>query len=175
MRYLAALTIIALCGVSVACGDDDDSPTSPSNSNRVVFTAQLTAANEVPPVTNTEASGSGTATITMNLTRSGSTITGGTFDMQFSLSGFPAGSSAIMAHIHTGAAGVAGPVLVNSGLSAGTAISLAAGSGSFSATAIAASDVSIFQQIIDNPSGFYFNVHTVANPNGAVRGQLVRQ
>ena len=31
------------------------------------------------------------------------------------------------------------------------------------------------QQIVANPAGFYFNVHTNANPTGAVRGQLTRQ
>jgi hypothetical protein len=29
--------------------------------------------------------------------------------------------------------------------------------------------------IMNNPGGFYFNVHTPLNPGGAVRGQLVRQ
>ena len=31
------------------------------------------------------------------------------------------------------------------------------------------------QQIIDNPNGYYFNVHTTLNPGGAARGQLVKQ
>ena len=26
--------------------------------------------------------------------------------------------------------------------------------------------------ILNNPAGFYFNVHTTVNPGGAVRGQL---
>lgn len=174
MRYLAAFAIIALCGVSAACGDDDDSPTSPSDSNRIVFTSQLRASNEVPPVSNSEAGASGTATITLNVTRSGSTITAGTVDFQFSLSSFPAGSSAIAAHIHPGAAGTTGGILINTGLSAATAISMPAGTGSFSVTGLAATATDI-QAIIDNPAGFYFNVHTVVNPGGAVRGQLVRQ
>ena len=29
--------------------------------------------------------------------------------------------------------------------------------------------------IVANPAGFYFNVHTAINPGGAVRGQLVKQ
>ena len=28
------------------------------------------------------------------------------------------------------------------------------------------------QSILDNPAGFYFNVHTAANPAGVMRGQL---
>jgi filamentous hemagglutinin family protein len=31
------------------------------------------------------------------------------------------------------------------------------------------------QQIIANPNGFYFNVHSGLNPGGAVRAQLVKQ
>jgi filamentous hemagglutinin family protein len=30
------------------------------------------------------------------------------------------------------------------------------------------------QQIVANPAGYYFNVHTQLNPGGAVRGQLTR-
>lgn len=173
MKHVAALMIVALCSVSAACGDDD-SPTSPSNDNRIVFTSQLRASNEVPPVSNSEANASGTATLTFDLVRSGSAITSGTITMAFSLTGFPAGSSATLAHIHTGAAGVAGGVLVNSGLTAGTAISMPAGTGSFTSAAVSA-DAATLQSIIDNPAGFYFNVHTLLNPGGAVRGQLVRQ
>jgi hypothetical protein len=32
----------------------------------------------------------------------------------------------------------------------------------------------IAQQLLANPAGFYFNVHTLANPSGVARGQLVR-
>ena len=31
------------------------------------------------------------------------------------------------------------------------------------------------QAIINNPAGFYFNVHTSANSGGVMRGQLVKQ
>jgi hypothetical protein len=30
------------------------------------------------------------------------------------------------------------------------------------------------QQIVNNPAGFYFNVHSPANPGGVARGQLNR-
>jgi hypothetical protein len=33
----------------------------------------------------------------------------------------------------------------------------------------------VMNNILANPAGFYFNAHTVLNPGGAVRGQLVRQ
>jgi hypothetical protein len=31
------------------------------------------------------------------------------------------------------------------------------------------------QAIINNPAGYYFNVHTALTPGGAIRGQLVKQ
>jgi hypothetical protein len=31
------------------------------------------------------------------------------------------------------------------------------------------------QQIVNNPAGYYFNVHTSANTGGVMRGQLVKQ
>ena len=32
----------------------------------------------------------------------------------------------------------------------------------------------VLDEIVDNPAGFYVNVHTADYPNGAIRGQLVR-
>ena len=170
----SVLLILALCTFAVACGDDDDSPTTPSN-QPIIFGAAMTAAQEVPPISNAEAGATGTATLTFNVTRDASNrIQSGTIDMEFSLAGFPAGSTAILAHIHTGASGVAGPVLVNSGLSAATPVSMPNGTGSFTARGITA-DAATLQSIVDNPAGFYFNVHTTVNPSGAVRAQLVRR
>jgi hypothetical protein len=87
------------------------------------------------------------------------------------MSGFPAGSQANLAHIHPGAAGINGAPLVNTGLTAGTAIVMPAGSATFSFTGVSVSADRI-AQILANPSTFYFNVHTTLNPGGAIRGQL---
>jgi hypothetical protein len=35
-------------------------------------------------------------------------------------------------------------------------------------------NIEVANQIIANPAGYYFNVHTALNPAGAIRGQLVR-
>jgi hypothetical protein len=163
-------------------GCDDDSPTAPSDPNVVVFTAQLSAQNEVPPITNAEANARGDVRITFNLTRDASNnVTGGTATFVVNLNSFPAGSTWTLAHIHRGGAGVAGGVVVNTGLSTGTAITLTTGSISnqtFSDRPIETNgqpDPALINEIISNPAGFYFNAHTALNGTGAVRGQLVRQ
>jgi CHRD domain len=76
-----------------------------------------------------------------------------------------------MAHIHTGASDVAGPIAVGlvppiNGISADciTAVPVDEGTMTLSTSELAA--------IRANSSGFYVNVHTQAFPPGAIRGQL---
>jgi hypothetical protein len=167
IALLAILTAIAGCGSS--------SPTNPTN-GPIVFTAALSAANEVPPITNADANGRGTATITLTAPRDSSgAITGaGTMNFSVQLTGFPAATEVRAAHIHPGATGLNGSPLVNTGLTTATAITLADGSGTLNFSNVAVSQVDA-QAIVSNPAGYYFNAHTAVNPGGAVRGQLVRQ
>jgi CHRD domain-containing protein len=167
--------------LATACGSS--SPAAPSApSNTVVFTAALSAANEVPAITNADANGRGTATITFNLTRDGAgTITAATANFVYSLTGFPAGTQVRLSHIHVGGPTVVGGVVWDTTLTPANAISLADGTltnQTFSNnTAVGSTTTTgeLAKQIIDNPAGYYFNVHTALNPGGAVRGQLVRQ
>jgi len=172
MRHWGVLALAACVAVAAGCGSD--SPTTPSQPNTVTFTAALLPSNEVPPVSNAEQSGRGTATITFNLTRdSAGAIQSGSVLFRYDLTGFPAGTTINLSHIHTGAAGVAGPVLIGTGQTAATALGLPAGAGSYEITAT--SDAATLQSIIDNPANFYFNIHSSTNPGGVARGQLVKQ
>jgi len=72
------------------------------------------------------------------------------------------------AHVHKGAEGVAGPVRVTLKAPvevAGSGIGLASG-------CVRGISKSLLRRIVDNPAGFYVNVHNGAFPGGAVRGQL---
>ena len=171
MRRAAILTIaLALA----AC--DDDNPAGPSNTGPIVFTSQLSAANEVPPVTNAESGGRGTVTITFTVPRdnAGNPTGGGTANFQIQLNDFPNGTAIRAAHIHPGAAGVNGNPLVDTALTAASPFVLANGTGTTTLTTNALTQQQA-ADIMANPANFYFNVHTALNPGGAARGQLARQ
>ncbi len=109
------------------------------------LSATLTGAAEVPGPGDPD--GAGIAIIEINGTSIRYTIV---------VSGI---ETATAAHIHTGAAGVAGPVLISlteSGQLTGT---------------VTATQAQV-NQILANPAGFYVNVHNAQFPDGAVRGQL---
>src|SRR5688500_716031 len=101
MNRWGALVLAAACVFgAVAC--DDDSPAAPSNAP-LVFTANMTAAQETTAVGGGETGATGTATITLHPTRDSSgAITGGTFDFAFTVTGLTNTSNIILAHIHTG-------------------------------------------------------------------------
>ena len=172
LRTIAALSLlaVALAFVAAGCG----SPTSPTNPNQVKFIARLLPANEVPPITDAEASGFGFVTITFDLTKdSAGTITGATATFDIQLTGFPANTPINIAHIHEGAATCVCPVRVSTTLGAGQLI-LTNGSGTSAKTGINVNAANA-QGIVNTPENYYFNVHSTLNPNGVARGPLEKQ
>ena len=93
-------------------------------------------------------------------------------DATVSAAGFPPGTVVVASHIHTGAAGTNGGILVSLGLGDGE-VSFPTGSGSFTKRGITV-PVDQASSILANPGGFYLNIHTPANAGGAARGQLTR-
>ena len=69
-------------------------------------------------------------------------------------------ATATLMHIHDGAAGVPGPIVVN--------LTSALNGGPRCVNA----DPAVLRQVRRNPAEFYCNIHNGAFPNGAIRGQL---
>ena len=170
MRYWPAL-VIAVALFAAGC-TSSSSPTTTSPT-KPTFTADLRPANEVPPVTNAESSGSGNATITFDLTKDAAgNVTAASATFVVNLNGFPANTPINAAHIHEGASTCACPVRINTNIAAGANV-LTNGSGSFTAV-VNGIDPAVAQGVINNPTGFYFNVHSTLNPGGFARGALVK-
>lgn len=152
MRQRLALIVAALALVAAPSTAFAVDPTQPA------YGGPLTGAQEVPAVA-TSATGQGTAVISAD----GSTVTyivtyGG-------LSG-----TVNAAHIHTGAAGVAGGVILPlvPGPSPMTGTLTAA-------NFVASGAVTTFAQAVAaiRAGTTYFNLHTTANPGGEIRGQIL--
>jgi hypothetical protein len=165
------LAIVALAISAIACGSDP--PTTPSQPGAPTFVATLLPANETTPVSQPEQAGNGNVTITMNVVRDANqAITSATANFVVNLAGFPAGQTVTAAHIHPGAAGVQGPAQISLALASGEVV-FASGSGQFTKNNITVSATDA-TNILNNPAGWYFNVHSGASPGGFARGQLVR-
>ena len=172
MKRLAFVLLAAVVVSMPACSNDN--PTNPTGALPLRFTADLRASNEVPAVTNVDKDATGTMTLTVTVTRnSANDITAvQSADFVVSMAGFPAATSLVGAHIHNGPAGQNAGIFINTGLAAGE-VSLSTGTGSFNKSP-AGVTVEQVQALVANPAGNYFNVHTAANPGGAIRGQLSR-
>lgn len=172
-RSIASVLFFMMAAVSAA---PLFMPAAQAQTETIVFTAILSASNEVAPVVvhPTEINTTGSAFVTLEVTRTGGVITAATARFDASLSGMAANSVIILAHIHEGAAGVNGPIRVDSNISPAAPVPTVGGAASFTRTGLAVTP-SVAQAIINNPAGFYFNVHTALSPGGVARGQLVRQ
>ncbi len=114
------------------------------------LSAHLAGANEVPGPGDPD--GMGTAHITVNVGQ-------GIINYEITVSNI---APTTAAHIHAGAAGVSGPVIIpltppTNGISRGTITNV---------------DRELLKAIIKNPGDYYVNVHNPMYPGGAARGQL---
>ena len=164
---IAVVLALLAAGCSSSTSSSAPSPTDPT------FTATLSPANEVPPVTNAESTVTGNASITFVTQKDAAgNITAASVTFIVNLTGFPPGSAVNIAHIHEGASTCACPVVISTGLTAGE-LSIVGGNISFTKSNVSATPA-VVQRILNNPAGFYFNVHSTLNPGGVARGTLVR-
>jgi hypothetical protein len=187
MRLLAGLTAGVL--VLSACGSAAVAPTAsptiqptvaatptpaPTPQLKFIFTADLKTTNEVPAIANAEAPCSGKGTFTLTTVKDASgTITAASALFETDVTGCPAGTEINIGHIHKGAAGALGGVVINSGLAKGELV-LAGGAGKINKTQ-ATVDGALATDVIANPANYYMNWHSTLNSGGVIRGQLVKQ
>jgi len=151
----------AIWGLAVLIGCSDDMTSAPSPAT-TTYVAQMSGANEVPAVPG---GASGTATFT---------LTGKTLSYTVSVNGMSGNVAA--SHIHGGAAGTNGGILVPFNPAALQSGQIASG------TVDLSQPVSNGQTSISgdslltllNKGLLYTNVHTAANPGGEIRGQIIQ-
>jgi hypothetical protein len=118
-----------------------------------VFVGNMTGAVEVPPG---DPNATGKAVITLKPSSN-------TVCYHLSWAGL---TSVTAAHIHLGATGVAGPIVVGFfGVALPDTISSVGG-------CVTGVDPALIKNIHDNPSEYYVNVHDTDFPKGAIRDQL---
>ncbi|MGI8801501.1 MAG: CHRD domain-containing protein [Solirubrobacteraceae bacterium] len=158
IRAITVTLLVAAIGAA-GCGSSSSSSSSATGSTggttsatgsaapTRVYNVKLGGAKEVP---NTSAVGGGTAKITVSGAKN-------QVCWQFHLTGI---SHPAASHIHAGAAGVSGPVLIPLG-------------GTFTTTGCASNVPQPEILMIEKaPAKFYVNVHNQKFPNGAARAQL---
>lgn len=131
-------------------GDNDDDDGEGNGEGRKL-TTELSGAAEVPGPADPD--GSGTATIRLRPEQG---------EVCFELTASNIGP-ATAAHIHEGAKGVAGSVVVPLD---------PAPTGGSSSGCVSGVDTTLIRNIGQNPEQYYVNVHNEEFPDGAIRGQL---
>lgn len=141
----------------------------------VFFRADMTTANETPaPITGVNASARAILAAHIRRNDAGAIISGVVdFDVDYNFVDNEGTFTGL--HIHDGAAGVTGPVTINTGLAAADTIA-ASGTGNIfrPAPATSAAAIATLNSMLIDPSKHYVNLHTTSHTGGVVRAQLSR-
>ena len=140
----------------------------PALSATPVFKLNLKPSQEVPPIKGLKADAVGS--VTFDLTRNAAgAITSGDVVFYFNYS-FPGPATVNGLHIHQGAKGANGGIVVGALLSANDAADTD-GVGNITSVVTGTSPATL-QAILDNTRNYYVNLHTNVNPGGALREQM---
>jgi hypothetical protein len=145
-RFPMVVSLLVVLTLGVAGADCFHSTT-----HVLSLQSTMLGANEVPGPGDANASGSTLVVLNANT---------GTVCYVIKVKGLS--SPITKGHIHVGSASVAGPVVIP--------FPLTGGPDTFAGCTTAGK--TLIQQIIDNPGGYYTNVHNAPFPGGAMRGQL---
>jgi hypothetical protein len=131
-----------------------------------VYDLRLEPKQEVPRVKGLRALADGNVTLDVTRDDSGA-ITSGEVVFYFNYD-FPGSVTITGLHVHQGARGANGPIVVDSGIG-----SFTDGDGDGNVTAVVSGvSPALLQAILDDPRGYYANLHTSVNTGGAMRDQL---
>ena len=139
--------------------------TKPALSATPVFKLHLKPSQEVPPIKGLKADAAGSVTFDLERSAAGA-ITSGEVIFYFNYS-FPGSVTITGLHIHQGAKGVIGPIVVSSNIATFTDAD-----GNGNVTAVVSGPPATLQAILDNPRSYYVNLHTSVNTGGAMREQM---
>ncbi len=153
MRTIAVMSCVGLITV-MGCGSSDTSKT---------FTVPLSPANETPPCANAGAGATGTATVTIPSDNSSVSVS-----LTYSgLSGAP-----VAAHIHSGTATAAGPIVLPFTGPFPSPYSTTLTAANYVAASGAPPDFATFVTALKAGGAGYVNMHTSACPAGEIRGEI---
>ena len=166
---VAALALVAATAAGGAGAKEKPKPGhgKPSLSATPVFKLRLKPNQEVPAIKGLKADAVGS--VTLDLTRSSAgAITSAEAIFYFNYS-FPGPVTISGLHVHQGAKGTNGAIVVDSGTN-----EPADADGAGNLTKVVAVSPATAQAILDSPRGYYVNLHTTtpAHPGGALRAQL---
>jgi len=161
----AALVLAAAAGGNGRPGINNGKK-SQRNTAVTVFELKLEPKQEVPRIAGLRAVARGN--VTLDVTRdSAGAITSGEV-VFYANYDFPGSVTIIGLHVHQGAKGVNGAIVVSSGIASFTD---ADGDGNVT-TVVTGVAPATLQAILDSPRDYYVNLHTSVNPAGALRDQL---
>ncbi|MCI0634304.1 MAG: CHRD domain-containing protein [Actinobacteria bacterium] len=165
---LALVGAVALAAASTAGGTaTQKGKGKPSKSATPVFKLHLKPSQEVPRIQGLRASAVGHVTFDLTRNEAGA-ITSGEVIFYFNYS-FPGTVTISGLHIHQGAKGTNGGIVVDSGTS-----EPADADGQGNLTKVVSGSPATLQAILDNPRNYYVNLHTTVpdHTGGAVRAQM---
>ncbi|MDQ3947022.1 MAG: CHRD domain-containing protein [Actinomycetota bacterium] len=166
LRLFALGAVGAAVLVSAACGDGGGDEGGGEAVDTTVTTMSTTAPEATDVALMAEMSGKEEVP--------GPGVTDGTGVAEVSIKGeelcyklnATMGEKPTAAHIHQGAKGASGPVVVD------LKPTFTQGESAFTSESCVTPDAAQVTAITASPDGFYVNVHTAEHPNGAIRGQL---
>jgi hypothetical protein len=161
MKKLSAFAFLALASAAAL---------NAQSTSTVLFRVMASPSHENPPIVGSQSFGE--AWIEMRLDRdAGGNLTQAIVDFRVSYN-FATTETVRAFHIHRGAAGVNGPVVVDPRFSPPVDL---VGPGSLFRHVVITDPAGLdtIRAILAKPSDFYFNLHTASAPGGLLRGQLM--